>query len=74
MSSKRLNISLKIPTLIYLIILSLISPTRFGALPHQYQGLHISFCEEKYVVVVTVGESVEDTNTVNEIRTDEVQR
>ena len=58
----------------YFIIRSLISPTRFGALPHQYQGPHISFCEEKYVVVVTVGESVKDTNTVNEIRIDEVQR
>ena len=62
-------VTLKAPTLILFIGLSLISSTHFGALPHHYQGLRISCRETKTLKKVS-----KNINAVREIRTDEVQR
>jgi hypothetical protein len=42
----------------HFIILSLISPTRFGSLPHHHQGLRISCCETKHAVISRCASSI----------------
>ena len=61
MGHVNISTSLKTQTVINLVNLSLISPTRFDALPHYHQALRISRYETKHVVM-------------REIRIDEVQR
>jgi hypothetical protein len=38
----------------YLISLNLVSPTRFGSLPHHHQRLRISCYETEHVVVLSL--------------------
>jgi hypothetical protein len=54
--------SLKAPTL-HLISPTLISPTRFGALTHHHQGLRISCCGTKHVVVYGYASSIQISRT-----------
>ena len=55
-------ISLKALALIHLISLSLISPTCFSASPHNHQGLRISCCDTKRVVVYGCTSSIRITH------------